>query len=555
MKKFFSNFLGSNLNRTLRIGIVSLLTVLMLINTCVTIYSTNKSVKEALYSKAMERAEALSREVGNVVEMGGDFETELQQIVTREANQEGVVYAIVIDNKGKAIAHSDTNKRYKNYEDDYTLDAAVYGNKMTTMWYAEVQKMWVKDMLIPITVNGHHFGAVDLAVVPEMGVAAILKKIIVNQLIILVGGVLAMAFFITILLRVSLKPILNVSHYVSTKSELDFSENGDQAYIEKLALRSDAIGTIVGSVNEMIHNMEVNILDTSKAIEYMANGDFSNNIDGEYKGEFLKIKESLLRINHSMNNTLSSIQVLAKEVANGSNQVSLGSQDIAQGAATQASAVEELSATIIEVSNKVQENADSARIADGEANSVGTKIEESNVQMQEMLSAMDEINEKATEISKIIKTIDDIAFQTNILALNAAVEAARAGTAGKGFAVVADEVRNLAQKSAEAAKNTTVLIQGSIHAVTNGAEIAKIAAKTLSDVVIESKEMVNTINKITLSSNEQANSLNQISAGIEQISSVVQTNSATSQESAAISEELNKQAADLQRLVENFVLK
>jgi methyl-accepting chemotaxis protein len=555
MKVFFGKLIGNNLNRTLRVGIVSLLTLLMLINTGVTMYATDKSVKEALYAKAMERAQLLSREISNVIEMGGNYEEQLQKIVAREAAQNGVVYSIVIDDKGKAIAHSDTNKKNKIYTDDYTLDAAVRGKVKTTMWYAEVQKMWVKDMLIPITVNGHHFGAVDLSVAPEMGVTAILQGILINQLIILAGGILAMILFITILLKISLKPILTVSNYVSAKSELDFSDNANDAYIEEMAQRNDAIGIIVGSVNQMIRNMKDNILDTSKTIEYMAKGDFSHHIEGNYKGEFFKIKESLLSINHSMNDTLSSIQMLAKEVSSGSNQVSIGSQDIAQGAATQASAVEELSATMMEISNKVQENADNARLADGEANSVGRKIEESNLQMQQMLAAMDEINNKSTEISKIIRTIDDIAFQTNILALNAAVEAARAGTAGKGFAVVADEVRNLAQKSAQAVKNTTVLIQGSMDAVNNGAQIAKTTAETLSDVVEGAKNLVNTINNITLSSNEQANSLNQISAGIEQISSVVQTNSATSEESAAISGELNKQAADLEQLVENFVLK
>ena len=226
----------------------------------------------------------------------------------------------------------------------------------------------------------------------------------------------------------------------------------------------------------------------------------------------------------------------ADQVSAGSDEVSNGAQVLAQGSTEQASAIEELSASIDTVAGQVKQNADHAVDANSQMAVVGDEMEKSNSEMKKMLDAMSDINESSTKIAKIIKAIEDIAFQTNILALNAAVEAARAGAAGKGFAVVADEVRNLAGKSAEAATNTNVLITSSVEAVQNGMKIADATAQTLVEAVNGSKEVMGLIEQISAASKEQALSIEQITQGVEQISGVVQTNSATAEESAAASE-------------------
>jgi len=225
---------------------------------------------------------------------------------------------------------------------------------------------------------------------------------------------------------------------------------------------------------------------------------------------------------------------------------------LAQDAANQASTTEELTATINELSERVTKNADHAMNASQQVKIVGGTADQSNEQMREMITAIAEINEKSAEIGKIIKVIEDIAFQTNILALNAAVEAARAGEAGKGFAVVADEVRNLASKSAEAAKDTTHLIEETIKAVENGTGIANKTGEMLGQVIEGVSQTVELINEISSASVGQASALKQTLEGVEQISSVVQTNAATAEESSAASDELSKQANALQNVAARF---
>ena len=238
----------------------------------------------------------------------------------------------------------------------------------------------------------------------------------------------------------------------------------------------------------------------------------------------------------------------------GAEQVSSGAQTLSQGATEQASTIEELAATISEISQQINDTAQNAAQASDHMNTVGSEAEESKRRMQKMLGAIGDIKNSADEIGKIIKTIEDIAFQTNILALNAAVEAARAGSAGKGFAVVADEVRNLANKSQEASKSTSVLIENALQAVANGTSIADETAQSLVSVVEGVDGVRETIELISGASNEQAIAISQVTQGIDQVSSVVQTNSATAEESAAASEELSGQAQMLKELVSQFRL-
>lgn len=315
------------------------------------------------------------------------------------------------------------------------------------------------------------------------------------------------------------------------------------------------IGQLGCALSESNTLMKTYIVDISEKLGKMAQGDLRIDHTIEYKGDFQKLSDSMFLIVESLNDTLREIYDASEQVSNGSEQVSGSAAALAQGAAEQASSIEELSATITDISENVKQNAEKATDASKHADHVSELLESSNRKMEDMLAAMSKINNSSNEIGKIIKTIEDIAFQTNILALNAAVEAARAGTSGKGFAVVADEVRNLAGKSAEAAKNTTELITKSIAEVENGTRIADSTANALHEVVENTKAVADSVDLIAQISNQQANSIGQITLGVEQISRVVQTNSATAEESAAASEELSSQAETMKSLVEKFQLK
>ena len=318
----------------------------------------------------------------------------------------------------------------------------------------------------------------------------------------------------------------------------------------------DEVGLLIENVKKSCEILEESIGDLTRLLTEMADGNFDIRVkDGVYKGDLQPILLAIRQMNRNLSSTLSQINIASDEVANGADQVSSGAQALSQGATEQASAVEELAATINDISMQVQKTADNAREASAKVTEAQNELLFSNEHMSEMIEAMQEIEQKSGDIGKIIKTIEDIAFQTNILALNAAVEAARAGEAGKGFAVVADEVRNLASKSAEAASNTTNLIEGTIQAVTNGTHIAGQTAEALRVTVESTKQVVDYVDKISNAAIEQADAINQVTQGVDQISSVVQTNSATAEESAAASQELAGQSQLLKTLVGKFHLR
>lgn len=314
-------------------------------------------------------------------------------------------------------------------------------------------------------------------------------------------------------------------------------------------------GKIKHDMNQTIEFLRAYVEEITHTLEEMSRGNFDLEITNLYCGDFLAIKKALNQIAASLSTTLYDINVAASQVDIGAQQISDSGQALSHGTTEQASSIQELTASIEEVAAETKRNAQNANEANELAINVRSNAEVGNSQMVKMVAAMSEINDSSHNISKIIKVIDDIAFQTNILALNAAVEAARAGQHGKGFAVVAEEVRTLAARSAEAAKETTGLIEGSIDKVEVGTKIADETALGLAEILKQIEKVTDLVGRIARASNDQASEIAQINQGIEAVSQVVQTNSATAEQSAAASEELSGQAEMLKQMVDAFKLK
>lgn len=316
----------------------------------------------------------------------------------------------------------------------------------------------------------------------------------------------------------------------------------------------DELGSLSNSMRQMSDKISYYMDAISRVMQQLADSNLKIPCYDDFQGDFRPVQESLFIVLNSLNETISEINMFSDQVASGADQVSNGAQILSQGVIAQASSVEELAATMSEISQQVRENAETSQLVKTAAGEMGANILACNQQMQEMKHAMEEINANSTQIRKIIKTIDDIAFQTNILALNAAVEAARAGESSKGFSVVAQEVRNLATKSSDASKSTEALIEQSLSLVDYGTKVAEETAASLMNIAGGTDDMISKINQIAEASKRQAAATEMISAGIDQISEIVQTNSATAEESAAASEELYGQSQVLKSRVSRFRL-
>ena len=381
---------------------------------------------------------------------------------------------------------------------------------------------------------------------------AIGTRVDLTILIVSAIGVLAVifatltAFYVTKLISTGIKQVQKAAENMSAGNfKVDIS------YQSK-----DEIGTLAESTRDLSKRMGKVIADIDTVLESLSIGDLTARSSDEsmYIGEFENILASINNLRSNLNDTMTQINIAADQVSAGSDQVSAGAQALSQGATEQASSVQELAATITVIAQQIKENANGAENASKKTGEAGAEMGAANQKMSELVSAMEEISTYSNEIQAIIKTIEDIAFQTNILSLNAAVEAARAGEAGKGFAVVADEVRNLAGKSAEAVNNTTALIESTVASIAKGNALVDEVAGRMTAVSEAAGEVAKISEEISTASRRTAESIEQITVGVDQISSVVQTNSATAEESAAASEELSGQATMLKELISTFTV-
>ncbi len=370
-----------------------------------------------------------------------------------------------------------------------------------------------------------------------------------------------MLFFIILLvgLQLWLKLVIKRRLILPIKQinrELNKITEGQIAAPITIEGNTSEVALIVEAMNSLKQNLHIYISDIDMAMSNISEGNFDiPEPQLPFVGDFKIIEDNVRKIITDMSRTITDIRYSADQVSSGSSQVAQGSKVLAQGAEEQASSVEQLSVSISNMREQFGRTSESISKITLDTDLVENNLHSTYDQMRTLMSEIQQVNSKSAEISKIIKAIEDIAFQTNILALNAAVEAARAGASGKGFAVVADEVRNLAGKSAEAAKTTASMIESTVNSIANVTRNAEVTVKTMDEINSTTKEVAADVRDIAKTVDEELESMNQIALGIDQISSVVQTNSATSEESAAASEELSSQANALHQMVAKFRVK
>ena len=383
----------------------------------------------------------------------------------------------------------------------------------------------------------------------------VVRARVVSHVFILIVTIVA-AVVIGVLVRMML-------HFIQTPLErvvdaMDALEQGDFERIghEPIYQSEDELGYMAKKISSTIAKINFIIDDLTHGLTNVANGNFTSDSKdpSQYTGAYKNIRDLMYNLVSMLNQTMYKVHEASEQIAGSASQVAHAAQGLGQGASEQASSVEELAATLLDISKQVDENTKNLVQAQRESQETVEELQNGSEKMKDMLNAMDEITSSSLQIEKIIKTIEDIAFQTIILALNAAIEAARAGQAGKGFAVVAEEVRNLAAKTTESSQNTATLIQQALTAVQNGKHIADETAESFNKIFKSIQQSTERTEQITKNSMAQDEAIHQTSQGVDSISSVIQTNSATAQESAAASEELSGQAQLLQQLLSQFTL-
>ncbi len=471
----------------------------------------------------MEERSSLDKALKDLLSVAPQFQTQVAAI-EKELTDVSTYRQQILDEAWKFTEEGNA-KAYEIYKTNYhdsfervrlsLLDLTDDVDKQIEEEYYEAQK--TRNTAVGITI---------FIFVLAIGVIALFTVVLTNQIV---------------------TPVRSLEQVATLVADGNLDADVDYTSGDEIGLLANSIRSLVTVLKNIIH-------DVDYLLEQMAGGDFTVHTKSEqyYVGAFHSILVSMRKLKDRLSSTLQQIDNSADQVNSGSGQVSSGAQALAQGATEQASSVEELAATIKDISYKIEDTAQHAKVAKDENLQTHDLIQVCSGHMDQLMNAMDSINEKSKEIGKVIKTIEDIAFQTNILALNAAVEAARAGSAGKGFAVVADEVRNLATKSQEASKSSGALIEETVKAVDEGTRLSTETEGALRNVVESAKKILDAVSLISDATQEQSYAVSQVTTGIDQISSVVQTNSATAEESAAASEELSSQAALLKNLVGQF---
>lgn len=565
------------IKKQMMIALGSLFLIMMLIQTVLTTVYLKTAYKELLQSKNDEFDTVIESGVDNIIGMvNSNYElaksgilseeeamTRSKDLIRSTTYDKGEGYYWVDDASGLCVVHPnpdyegqmrwDAKDKMGNF---FIRELINQGNKpdggYSEFYFTKPNEAGVfkkRGYTQKFEPYGWYISTGNYYTDMEKTISVYKKEAVFRILSVLIANLIMAAISIFIIFKFSDKisaKLKQLNVRLKSLSEGDLSSESPIFHSE------DESAMIADSMAVTINNMKQIINDIDNQMKRFSDGDFKSASSTEYIGDLKTIQESVTLFRERMADTLGKIAGATDQVRNGSEQVSSTATLLSEGAVSQAASMDKLSATIAGISDQINGTATAVDTANESIVHVNDEIERSNNKMSLMLDAMNEIKSKSDEIQKIVKTIDDIAFQTNILALNAAVEAARAGEAGRGFAIVADEVGNLAGKSAEAAKNTTSLIEESVLAVSRGMNLANETAETLNSATLGASGIVDNIQKITVASKEQAEFISDVHIGMDQISSVVQSNSATAEESAAISEEMTSSAYTLQDMLNRF---
>lgn len=542
MKKSYSKFAMMIVVRILIIVVILLsLTIGLMV-------STTSDILELGYEKDLQLAvNAMEKQIDT-----SDYESaENEKALDQLKNITGAEYTIF---KGKTRAVTtvmQNNQRIVGTDMSAKVAEKVINKNQTFMGYADVNGKTLICLYVP---KGDYilFAGKDINELKRREMLGTIFVIVLSVTAFIIGiGI----FLVMLRKRVSnpLKALMGITQSIHD-GKIGVSENADELMrqLEKYKGIDDEIGELVRLNLNTFTSLNEQVSTTCLLLGEIAKGDLTVSVSDNYIGDFRLMKRSIEQIIEEFRDAINAIQTSAAQVHSGCGQIADSSQALAEGATRQAGSVQQLAASVSSISDKIKESTENIVQANSAASTANNLTQQSNASMSHMLQAMGDIDHASQEISKVIKAIDDIAFQTNILALNAAVEAARAGVAGKGFAVVADEVRSLAGKSAEAAKSTTALIEGSVNAVQNGMGIANETAESLKAVAEEISSIDGMLGLLEESMKQQEAAIEQTGSGFEEISKVIQTNAASAQQSAASSEELSGQADEMLNQMKHF---